>query len=313
MSNVGVNLSLAQRQSLISLRDVEKIADKTTLRISTGKSVESATDDAIKYFQSASLDVRAREIIIKRDNIQQGITALNTAVESAQSIDKLLRQLRGVAESTRSQTQSQRTTSSLQFREILNQISALSNDATYQGKGLLNSSNNNLNISFSNLSGSSLSIKGVALNGTGQNLFTIGGVFKADTNVKLASNLFTLFGFTTTNVRGFTAIGTANSLIGTLNTVVARIDSAIKNVTNTISSFSANASILSTRLDFTTNYTNKLTEGSKKLTDADLNEEATILMAMQTRKRLALEALSITSKNNSNVLRLMLNDNNNQS
>ena len=86
---------------------------------------------------------------------------------------------------------------------------------------------------------------------------------------------------------------------------------AITNLENTIAntraksaSFGANVAILQVRLDFTRNYTNLLTEGSDKLTLADLNEEGANLLALQTRQQLGIQALSFAGQSEQAILGL---------
>jgi flagellin len=66
----------------------------------------------------------------------------------------------------------------------------------------------------------------------------------------------------------------------------------------------SNVALLNTRLDFTNSYVNLLTQGSGKLTLADLNEEGANLLSLQTRQQLGIQALSFAGQNERAVLSL---------
>ena len=67
------------------------------------------------------------------------------------------------------------------------------------------------------------------------------------------------------------------------SSVIQRLERTIDNICAKASAFGGAVAILQVRLDFTKNYTNILTEGSDKLTLADINEEGANLLALQTR------------------------------
>jgi flagellin-like hook-associated protein FlgL len=61
---------------------------------------------------------------------------------------------------------------------------------------------------------------------------------------------------------------------------------------------------LQTRLDFTSQYIVTLQGGASKLTVADVNQESTNLVTLQTRQSLAIQSLSIATQSEQAVLRL---------
>ena len=63
-------------------------------------------------------------------------------------------------------------------------------------------------------------------------------------------------------------------------------------------------SFLQTRLSFTSQYIATLQGGSSKLTVADVNQESTNLVTLQTRQQLAIQSLSIATQSEQAVLRL---------
>ncbi len=91
-----VVLTAALRNNLLSLQNTQDLIDTTQLRLATGLKVNSALDSPSNFFAAQSLDNRAGDLGRLLDGISQsirtiegadnGVTALTTLVEQAQSI-----------------------------------------------------------------------------------------------------------------------------------------------------------------------------------------------------------------------------------
>ena len=55
MAQTSITLTASMRSNLSSLRSIQSQMDKTQERLSTGKKVNSAIDNASSYYQSRSL------------------------------------------------------------------------------------------------------------------------------------------------------------------------------------------------------------------------------------------------------------------
>jgi flagellin-like hook-associated protein FlgL len=88
-----------------------------------------------------------------------------------------------------------------------------------------------------------------------------------------------------------------DTVYNVLNTAVATAQAAAQ-------SLGANVSLLQTRLSFTASYITTLSGGSSKLTVADVNQESTNLVTLQTRQSLAIQSLSIATQSEKAVLSL---------
>jgi len=316
----GITLSSSQRSSLLNLQETSRLSQRTTLRLASGRSVNSVADNAVNFFRSRSLGNRAADFGDRKNDISQGISSINSALEGTDAIDNLLKQLRGVVEGARSASQTERKVATTQFTEILNQIGQVVEDASYQGLNLLNNSNSALKINFSERSSSVLAVTGYSLNGdnsvasdralftgtAGSNLFNANGGF-----IGSATSLLTKLGFgansglSVSNVNGFSGIGANSSNVAALDGLVKTIDNAIAKNRSVGTQLGNNASILQTRLDFTTRYVNRLQTGSDSLVLADLNEEGANLLALQTRQQLGINALSLASQQQQAILQLV--------
>ena len=89
-----------------------------------------------------------------------------------------------------------------------------------------------------------------------------------------------------------------------LDNALDAVDNAINTLRNWSAVFGNNYAILQSREDFTEKLINVLTEGSDKLTLADMNEESANMLALQTRQQLAINSLSLASQAAQSVLQL---------
>ncbi len=163
-----------------------------------------------------------------------------------------------------------RTASQDQYNEVLRQINMIAKDSGYKGVNLLQ--NENLTVNFNEDRSSSLTVVGKQADSTGLGLIEAVAWDTAD-NVELKDAL-------------------------------EGVEGAISKLRNWAAEFGNNFSVLQNREDFTEKLINVLTEGSDKLTLADMNEESANMLALQTRQQLAINSLSLASQAAQSVLKL---------
>jgi len=167
-----------------------------------------------------------------------------------------------------------------QYNDLRNKIDDLAKDAGFNGVNLLGG--DRLSIAFNEKTGKNqtkLDVQGTQL--TSDNL----GIIKAG-NTQLAGSV---------NFQNDADLETATkSLTGALT--------SLKSLSST---FGANLSVAQTRQDFTKDMANVLTSGADNLVNADLNQEAASLLALQTRQQLSQQALSLANQSDQGVLRLL--------
>lgn len=164
------------------------------------------------------------------------------------------------------------TRTSLQedFNRILQQITDLAGDASYNGINLL--ADDDLTVTFNEDGSSTLQIAGVDFSATGLGLTAVNGAGFQDTANVTAS--------------------------------IAQLDTATATLRAQASKFGSNLSIVQTRQDFTKNMISVLQIGADNLVLADTNEEGANMLALNTRQQLATTALSLAAQADQNVLRL---------
>ena len=167
-----------------------------------------------------------------------------------------------------------------QYNDLRTKIDDLAKDAGFNGINLLGG--DRLSVVFNEKTGNNqtkLDVQGTQL--TSDNL----GIVKAG-NTQLAG---------TTNFQNDSDLEAATkSLTGALT--------SLKSLSST---FGANLSVVQTRQDFTKDMANVLTTGADSLVNADLNQEAASLLALQTRQQLSQQALALANQADQGVLRLL--------
>ena len=121
----SVSLSSATRTNLLALQGTTDLIGRTQERLSTGLKVNSANDDAISFFQASSLSDRASDLSTLKDDVDQGISTVETAVAAIEAISDLLDQAKGLALSAKSDANViNRSKSAVQFNDRLTPMTA---------------------------------------------------------------------------------------------------------------------------------------------------------------------------------------------
>ena len=168
----------------------------------------------------------------------------------------------------------QATRSSLvsQYNQIITQITATAQDASFNGINLLNG--DSLKLVFDETGKSTSTIAGVTFNPAGL---------------------------------GLAALTAGSDFIDTVatNTVLTNLNTASITLRSQASAFGANLSIVQIRQDFNKSLINVLQTGSAALTLADSNEEAANSQALSTRQSIATSALALANQSQQSILQLL--------
>jgi flagellin len=299
----SITLGLATRQNLLALQNINQNLDSTQEHLSTGLDVASATDNAVAFFQAQALTDRAQDLQTRKDSIDQGISSLTTATQAAQSAVTVLQQLQGILNSAATETSVQRQAAGTQYNTLAKQLDTLLNDASYQGLDLVTSTKSALNLQFSSSTASKLKISGSNLLYTTIVANLGGGTKGSRLLISLAAKaiIFTGKSSVFSQAIGFSAVSNKTSLF---NNGFQQLQNAITTVQAAANSLGGNVTFLQTRETFTEQYIITLQGGASDLTVADVNQESTDLVTLQTRQQLAIQSLSIATQSEQAVLRL---------
>ncbi len=276
MAISNISLSAGMRSNLLTLQNTDSLLTQTQNRLSTGKKVNSALDNAQSFFSAKANTSRASALDSRKDGMGQAIQVVKSADAGISAINSLLDQAAGIvatAKGTQSNT-SDDVALKAQFDEIISQIDTIVSDSGYQGTNLLK--------------GGATDILDVIFNASGDNKLTLTGV-SSDT-VELGIDAATL---------------AFNGATGaSLDAISAGITAAKATLEATSTSLSGSLGVINARQEFTNEMINTLQVGADKLTLADTNEEGANMLALQTRQQLGTISLSLANQSSQAVLRL---------
>ncbi len=272
----SVNTNVGALVALASLRSTNNELDKTSKRIQTGFRVADASDDAAVFAVAQGIrgNVKAYASVQSSLAAGEGLGQVTAAALTGISnlVGDLKAKLANLADG--SLTSDQRATYQSDATQIVNQITNFINQASYNGKNLLNTATS---VSFvADVSGTTLTLQtGSALGGAnGTNL----------TQVQ-------------TDIDGFTDASQYSTALASLNVFESQVNS-----------ISASVAAQSRSLGLQKGFVNDLVDATKKglgaLVDADVAAESAALQSLQVRQQLGVQALSIANQQPNTLLSL---------
>jgi flagellin-like hook-associated protein FlgL len=100
MSN-DIVLSAGIRQNLLSLQTTAGLQERTQTRLSTGKKVNSALDNAVNFFTAAALTTRSNELSSLLDSMTNGVNTLKAADNGLTSITQTIQSMQATVTQAR--------------------------------------------------------------------------------------------------------------------------------------------------------------------------------------------------------------------
>lgn len=254
---------LTNLSSLSAQRNVDKsqsMLQKSIERLSSGKRINSASDDAAGLAISSALTAEIGSVYQARRNAQDAVSLVQTAESSMGEINSLLTRMRSLAIQSANGgtlTDTNRTSVDAEFQALFNEIDRIVSVTTYNGQKLIDGS-------FS--TGASFQVG--AYNNTNNTInINIANVGTGSTALNIAS------------------AGSLNAIA--VNTVanskqaIDRLDTAIATLASDRASFGAAQSRLVTTID---NLNSQYINGSaanSRIVDVDVAEETATLARTQ--------------------------------
>ena len=279
----AITLTASMRSNLSSLKTIQAQMDKTQERLSTGKKVNSAIDNASSFYQSRALTNRASDLDGLLDSMGQGIQTIQAANEGIEAVTAFVDQLKSIANSAVALDPEAGTYDTTiasykeQFDAIIDEIEKVVKDASYQGVNLL--TGGKLAVTFNESRSHSFVVQG-------DDVVAKMGITDADTKWVAGE--------------GKTIADAIGGEDGTLD----QISKAVDYLRSYSTKLGNNFTVIETRQDFTEAMINVLETGSDNLVLADMNEESANYLALQTRQQLAVNSLSLAAQSAQSVLSL---------
>ena len=268
-----ISLSSSARANLSALQNTSKLLQDTQQHLSSGKLVNSASDNATAFFASQGFLNRANQLSTIKNNLSTALTTVSSTTTSIQNVTQVVKQLQGLVTQALGTTDtSTRAGLASQFNALLTQLDTLVNDATFNGTNLLNDTASSLVVYFNETNTTSLTISGVNIRFGGLSLTQASNAFASSTDINAAGSLLL-------------------TALSTLNTDAAN--------------FGGNATLIGTRQDFTSNLINNLQNASNNLVQADTNTEGANLQSLQAQNQLGIVSLGISGQLAQAILRIL--------
>jgi flagellin len=268
VDNVGLGSSI--NSALQSGQRTSQQSNQTNERLGTGQQIDDSIDGAEDFFTAQALTNRATNLAQVKDQVSQAIGTIQAADIGLEAINDLSGQARAISQQAQNTSDpTERARLAVQFNQIRVQIDSIASDSGIDGKNLISSSPDTLEVS---------------LNEGGSSLLAAQGVDSTSSGLGISSRTF-----------GSDA---------DIDAAIADISIAQTQVRTTSNSLSSSTSALQNRIDFTDSLSNTLEQGAARLTQADLNEQAASLLSLQTRQALGANSLTIATDNERAVLDL---------
>ena len=258
---IYVNTNVASLNSQRNLNNATNDLQASFERLSSGKRINSAADDAAGLQISSRLEAQVNGLNQASRNANDGISMAQTAEGALDETTNMLQRMRvlSIQSSNGSNSTEDRKALNKEFGQLQEEINRVASDTNFGGEALLDSSFNNN--------------------------FQIGADANQNINVKITTNM---------NSLGL-GVGTALSNIlttGAAQTAIADLDTAIESVTGVRADLGAKQNRFSSTIRNLSNIAENVSASKSRIMDADFAAESAQLAQNQVSQQAASTMLS---------------------
>jgi flagellin len=263
---LSVNTNTDAMTALEYLNQTQGQLSQTENAVSTGLTVASAKDNGAIYAIAQNMRGDVAGYAAVTQSLENGSSTVDVALSAGQSISDLLIQMKqqAIAASDTSLNTTSRNALNSNFQALLQQISTVVENASFNGANLIDGSTNQIEALASS---------------DGQHRITV-----AAENMSLSGPLVTI------SAAG--SISTQSQASAMINTV----ELSLNNVDSALASLGSGSAKFSIQATFVQNLSDTLTTGIGNLVDANMASESAQLTALQTKQQLGVQALSIANQ-----------------
>ena len=158
MGLLDISLPAGMRANLLLLQGTSAKIDRTQERLATGQRINSALDNPSNFFAARAAQNRASDLNIRKDGMLEAIKNGEAANAGLTAITSLIDSAKGLASAAHASNAKDRDSLSIQYNQVLTQLTSLAGDSSYRGTNLLKK--DNLTIDFNENGSSNLTING---------------------------------------------------------------------------------------------------------------------------------------------------------
>ena len=251
------------------LRQNNNELEKAMEKLSSGKRINSAGDDAAGLAIATRMDAAVRGMDVAKRNAQDGISLIQTAESAQGTISSLLQRLRELAVQADNDTNNTEDKASLQdeLDELVKEIDHIAQNTTFNGISLLNGSGS-VQLHISNIENDTVSVS----------------TFDVTASALSVDSL---------------------SLDGGAQAAISAIDAALDTVSGNRAELGAMQSRLNFVIDNLNVNQNNLTSAKSRIEDADMASEMSTLTKQRVLTQSSMAMLQQANQNPQQILQLL--------
>jgi flagellin len=294
MSSILTNTSAMT--ALAALTQTQTNLNKTQNEISTGLRIGSAADNSAYW----SIATKMSSDIGALDAVNDALSTSKSMVETMSSaLEATITVVNAIKEDLVTASSPGADTAKIQTDITAQQalLDSIGNSATFNGQNFLATAGGNINLVTSYDSSTGVSF--ITVNTTSTQLFD-----PAAAGAGILDTVGVTTGQSILNLDISALDPTVVADAQTLADMLTDVEAAIASLTTAASELGATITNLSTQQTFISDLSDSLTTGVSALVDADMNEAATKLAALQVQQQLGVQSLSISNSNAQLILQL---------
>ncbi|WP_026480784.1 flagellin [Ahrensia sp. 13_GOM-1096m] len=311
MSSILTNTSAMT--ALKSLQSTNSAIETTQARISTGKQVAEASDNAAYWSIATTMRSDTKALGTVQDALGLGAAKVDVAYTGINAtldvVDEIKSKLVAASEPGVDRTKIQS-----EIGELQNQLKSIAESATFSGENWLSTDSSatgynatkSVVASFNRAADGSVSLATIDIDTSSTVLFDAG---TGATEVGLLDKEYTAANGAATPVNVTYSVATlditATNVDDTvLADMISKVDATLQNLTTAASDLGSSKQRINMQNEFVGDLMNAIDRGIGKLVDADMTEESTRLQALQVQQQLGVQSLSIANGNAQTILSL---------
>ncbi|MEM5502489.1 flagellin [Ahrensia kielensis] len=302
MSSILTNTSAMT--ALKSLQSTNSAIETTQARISTGKQVAEASDNAAYWSIATTMRSDTKALGTVQDALGLGAAKVDVAYTGINAtldvVDEIKSKLVAASEPGVDRTKIQS-----EIGELQNQLTSIAESATFSGENWLSTDSSatgynatkSVVASFNRAADGSVSLATIDIDTSSTVLFDASG---SATGLLDEAHTDTAVSYTIADL-DITAGGVDDAVLADM---ISNVDATLQSLTTAASDLGSSKQRINMQSEFVGDLMNAIDRGIGKLVDADMTEESTRLQALQVQQQLGVQSLSIANGNAQTILSL---------
>ena len=300
----GIHNKLIEMEAKLALDRVNKLRSQTLLRLSTGKKVNSVSDDPVDFSIASKLKSKIAGLTQALDNVAEGLTIFGLVEGAYENIMDNLIEMKSLATQASNAVLSSTARQNIgdQIEQLGSDINDLAKSTTYNSVSLLDGTNLTGNLSYTFQTGdgtSDTNTVNLPAVSTGQ-LFNDGSAGTLQTNITISA----INNGSDPKVRGEFTIATS-ATAANFSSLITNIDSAITELNGYMNDLGIVQNTFSTKQSSLLQSINVHSAVRSNAIDADLAKEQSENVRLQILQKTAMAALAQANLQPSVVLSLL--------